>query len=193
MHIVIVHSKVRLSCSPKLIALFIVLFLVSESEQLPQIVNNCPEDLLENCNLQCPNGDYRLDENGCPTCACATKTPERPKIACPMVKCRANCGDLGYVKDENGCQTCRCVADARQDDGVETKDPVPCSRVMCRMFCVNGFRRDANGCEVCQCNEEPQPCPLTNCQNSCPNGYRKDYSRKLRGRKRKIRSRRSPF
>lgn len=159
--------------------IIIVFLLVSDLEQLPQIVNKCPDDLLGNCNLQCYNGDYLINENGCPICQCRTPMPDRSKIACPMMKCRANCGDLGYVIDENGCQTCKCASDNRQVDIVPPKETVECSRVMCRMFCVNGFRRDTNGCEVCQCNDEPQPCPSVNCQNLCPNGYRKDYSGKL--------------
>ena len=149
-------------------------------ETLPLLVNGCSNDALANCNLQCFNGDYVLDEAGCPTCACAQKVLEdRSKIACPMRKCRANCGDLGYVIDENGCQTCKCASDIQQGGNVPPKTSVECSRVMCRMFCVNGFRRDANGCEVCQCNDEPQPCPSVDCLNSCPNGYRKDYSGKF--------------
>jgi hypothetical protein len=116
----------------------------------------CPDDFITKCDLQCPNGNYLPDENGCPTCACAP--------TCPEIKCRANCGDAGYVIDENGCQTCKCVA------------KVQCARVMCRMFCQNGFKRDENGCEYCACNESPQPCPVLNCENSCSNGYRKDYS-----------------
>lgn len=150
---------------------------VSESESVPQIVNKCSNDALLNCNLQCFNGDYVLNEDGCPTCACAKQVLEdRSKIACPMMKCRANCGDLGYVIDENGCQTCKCASDTQRGSNIPPKTPVECSRVMCRMFCVNGFRRDENGCEVCQCNDEPQPCPVVDCQNLCPNGYRKDYS-----------------
>jgi hypothetical protein len=117
----------------------------------------CPNDFGANCALQCPNGNYLLDGNGCPTCACA--------ITCPEIKCRANCGDDGYVIDENGCQTCKCVS-----------PKIQCARVMCRMYCQYGFKRDENGCEYCACNQLPQQCPILNCENSCSNGYRKDYS-----------------
>lgn len=118
----------------------------------------CAEDFLTTCNIQCPSRNYVLDDNGCPTCVCATN--------CPKIKCRANCGSDGYVLDENRCQTCKCVK----------KEQVQCSRVICRMFCQNGFKRDENGCEYCACNQEPQKCPELNCQNTCSNGYRKDYS-----------------
>lgn len=115
----------------------------------------CPEDFASTCNLQCPNGNYLLDSNGCPTCSCA--------VTCPQIKCRANCGDAGYVVDENGCQTCKCIA------------KVECSRVMCRMFCQHGFKKDDNGCPYCACNQSPPQCPILNCDNTCSNGYRKDY------------------
>jgi hypothetical protein len=118
----------------------------------------CPQDFATTCNLQCPNGNYLLDDKGCPTCACAA--------ICPEIKCRANCGDAGYQLDENGCQTCKCVS----------KEKVQCSRFMCRMYCQNGFKRDENGCEYCACNESPQECPQLTCENLCSNGYRKDYS-----------------
>lgn len=101
----------------------------------------------------------------------ATKSTE-----CPLVKCRANCGNNGYVLDENGCQTCKCVSSSTKD--VAKKQPIECSRVMCRMFCEHGYRRNENGCEICQCNDLPQPCPEVYCENKCPNGYRKDYSGK---------------
>ncbi|CAF3124777.1 unnamed protein product [Rotaria sp. Silwood2] len=125
----------------------------------------CPTDLATKCNLQCPNGNYLLDENGCSTCACASNEGKQ-LIFCPEIKCRANCGDAGYELDENGCQTCKCII----------KENVQCSRVMCRMFCQFGFKRDENGCEYCACNESPQECPLLKCVQSCQNGYRKDYS-----------------
>lgn len=125
---------------------------------IPAYSANCPENFRQTCNLQCPNGNYLLDDKGCPTCAC-----ER---TCPEIKCRANCGNAGYVLDENGCQTCACAK----------KEQVQCSKVMCRMFCEHGFKRDKNGCEYCACNNSPQPCPPLSCDNSCPNGYRKDYS-----------------
>lgn len=125
---------------------------------MPGDHGDCAHDFLQTCKLQCPNGNYVLDNKGCPTCACESR--------CAQVKCRANCGDAGYVLDQNGCQTCACVK----------KDKVQCSKVMCRMFCQHGFKRDANGCEYCSCNESPQPCPKLSCEESCPNGYRKDYS-----------------
>lgn len=125
---------------------------------IPSYNFNCPEDFRQTCNLECSNGNYLLDDKGCPTCACES--------ACPEIKCRANCGDAGYVIDENGCQTCVCAK----------KERVQCSKVMCRMFCEHGFKRDENGCEYCACNSSPQPCPALNCDNSCPSGYQKDYS-----------------
>ncbi|CAF1039399.1 unnamed protein product [Rotaria sordida] len=132
---------------------------------VPSFNSGCPNNLAATCNLQCPNGNYLLDENGCPTCACASNEGKQ-LISCPEIKCRANCGDTGYQLDENGCQTCKCLI----------KENVQCSGVMCRMFCQYGFKRDENGCEYCVCNESPQACPLLKCVKSCKNGYRKDYS-----------------
>ncbi|CAF1427349.1 unnamed protein product [Rotaria sordida] len=134
-------------------------------QAVPSFNSGCPNNLAATCNLQCPNGNYLLDENGCPTCACASNEGKQ-LISCPEIKCRANCGDTGYQLDENGCQTCKCLI----------KENVQCSGVMCRMFCQYGFKRDENGCEYCVCNESPQACPLLKCVKSCKNGYRKDYS-----------------
>ncbi len=145
-----------------LIILFLYIYLV------PTIETGCPNDFASICNLQCPDGNYLVDEKGCPTCACASNE-ERQVVSCPEIKCRANCGDAGYQLDENGCQTCKCVS----------KESVVCSRVMCRMFCQNGFKRDDNGCEFCACNESPQQCPQLNCERTCTNGYRKDYSGRI--------------
>jgi hypothetical protein len=127
---------------------------------VPTFNIECPADFSATCNLNCPNGNYLLDDKGCPTCSC------EPTGECPLLKCRANCGDAGYELDENGCQTCKCA----------TKQKVECPKSMCRMFCFNGFKRDENGCEYCACNESPQPCPQLNCQQACSNGYKKDYS-----------------
>jgi hypothetical protein len=135
---------------------------------VPTFETGCPNDFASICNLQCPDGNYLVDEKGCPTCACASNE-ERQVVSCPEIKCRANCGDAGYQLDENGCQTCKCVS----------KESVVCSRVMCRMFCQNGFKRDDNGCEFCACNESPQQCPQLNCERTCTNGYRKDYSGRI--------------
>lgn len=132
---------------------------------VPTFNANCPSDFATTCKLQCPDGNYIINEKGCPTCACVS-TEQRQVVPCPQVKCRANCGDAGYKLDDNGCQTCKCVS----------KESVQCSRVMCRMFCQYGFKRDENGCEYCACNESPQQCPQLNCQRTCANGYRKDYS-----------------
>ncbi|CAF1049361.1 unnamed protein product [Adineta steineri] len=134
-------------------------------QAVPTFNIECNNDLANTCNLQCPNGNYLLDEKGCPTCACVS-TEEKQIPICPQIKCRANCGDAGYQVDENGCQTCKCVS----------KENIQCSRLMCRMFCKNGFKRDENGCEYCACNELPVQCSPVNCERSCPNGYRKDYS-----------------
>ncbi|CAF0882508.1 unnamed protein product [Adineta ricciae] len=125
----------------------------------------CPNDFTKTCNVQCPNGNYLLDDKGCPMCACMPSEQKRVE-SCPQIKCRANCGTDGYQMDENGCQTCKCVKKAN----------VQCSRVMCRMFCQYGFKRDENGCEYCACNIQPQQCPALSCQRSCSKGYRKDYS-----------------
>jgi hypothetical protein len=130
---------------------------------VPVVTEECPNDFATICSLQCPDGNYVLDTKGCRTCACA---PSERVEACPQIKCRANCGDTGYQIDENGCQTCKCVP----------KASVPCSRVMCRMYCQYGFKRDENGCEYCACNQSPQPCPQVYCEKTCPNGYQKDYS-----------------
>ena len=115
-----------------------------------------------------------LDENGCPTCACAPDQSiegiGRPPSNCPLLKCRANCGSAGYQVNENGCRTCQCAPKSSK---------AACSQVMCRMFCAHGFRRDENGCEICKCNDSPQSCPELNCANACLNGYRKDYSGKM--------------
>jgi hypothetical protein len=143
----------------------------------PSPTEQCPNNLANTCNLQCPNGNYLLDDKACPTCACATnKSIEHigKPLECPKFKCQANCGDAGYKSDENGCQTCQCVSTSAQNATLKPK--VECSRVMCRMFCVHGFRRDRNGCEVCKCNNAPQPCPQLNCEKACLNGYQKDYS-----------------
>ena len=129
------------------------------------------------------------DENGCPTCACATnqssKRTGRPN-KCPLMKCRADCGSDGYKVDENGCRTCECASKSGK---------VECSRVMCRMFCTHGFRRDENGCEICKCNDSPQPCPKLKCSTKCPNGYQKDYSGKMTEERKKgiFLRRKSPF
>lgn len=146
-----------------ILASFLLGFAASDLSPIliPSDNFNCPEDFRQTCNLECPNGNYLLDNKGCPTCACES--------ACPEIKCRANCGDAGYVRDENGCQTCAC-ASAKKEEKVQ------CSKVMCRMFCENGFKRDENGCEYCACNESPQPCPALNCDIFCTNGFRKDYS-----------------
>ncbi len=150
------------------------IYLVPELDAPPAPTKECPNNLATTCNLRCTNGNYLLDTNGCPTCACTSdssvKRIDPPQTSCPLRKCRANCGDAGYKIDENGCQTCECAS----------KSQVQCSRVMCRMFCVNGFGRDENGCEICKCNDSPQPCPAVNCPNTCLNGYRKDYSGKIR-------------
>jgi hypothetical protein len=130
----------------------------SEPVFVPVYDTACPDDFGTTCTLQCPNGNYILDDKQCPTCACAT--------TCPEIKCRANCGDAGYELDKDGCQTCKCVSKAK----------VECSRVMCRMFCQYGFKRDENGCEYCACNQLPQECPNLNCDRTCSNGYRQDYS-----------------
>lgn len=115
-----------------------------------------------------------LDENGCPTCACASDQSIKPigrsPNDCPLMKCRANCGSAGYKINEKGCRTCECASKSSK---------VECSQTMCRMFCDHGFRRDENGCEICKCNESPQSCPELNCGNACLTGYRKDYSGKM--------------
>jgi hypothetical protein len=76
--------------------------------------------------------------------------------------------------DGDGCKTCECITKV-----VKPKPKVECSRVMCRMLCVHGFKRDENGCEICKCNDSPQPCPQLTCDNQCSNGYQKDYSGKI--------------
>ncbi len=158
---------------------FYYIYLVPESVGPPAPTEKCPLNLGTTCNLQCENNNYELDEKGCAKCACASeqsiKRIGRPPNDCPLLKCQANCGSAGYKTDENGCGTCECAAKS---------SAVECSRVMCRMFCVHGFRRDGNGCEVCKCNDSPQPCPELNCGNTCLNGYRKDYSGNLRQKKR---------
>jgi hypothetical protein len=98
-------------------------------------------------------------------------------MECPLLKCRANCGDAGYESDENGCRTCKCATTSDKD--TVPKPRVECSRLMCRMYCVNGFARNENGCEICKCNTSPQACPEVNCDKTCSNGYQKDYSGKI--------------
>ncbi len=150
---------------------------MSEPVGLPLPTEKCPTDLASTCNLQCTDGNYALDDKGCPTCACASdqskKPSGRPLNGCPLLKCRANCGAAGYKTDDNGCGTCECIS----------KSSVECPRAMCRMFCLHGFSRDENGCELCRCNDSPQPCPDFKCTNTCPNGYRKDYSGKAIAKK----------
>lgn len=82
--------------------------------------------------------------------------------ACSPMKCPTGCDTV--IRDVNGCPTCQCR-------------PAQCSRVMCRMYCVHGFKRDAKGCEICACNDSPQPCPPLACEQTCQK-YRKDYSGK---------------
>jgi len=146
-----------------LTSLFLVNHVYSDDppyEIAPTFNIECPNDFPATCNLQCPDGNYLLDEKGCPTCACA------PNDGCPLSKCRSNCGKAGYKLDENGCQTCVCAS----------KETVQCSQLMCRMYCSNGFKRDENGCEYCACSDTPQECPQLKCQQTCTSGYRKDYS-----------------
>jgi hypothetical protein len=144
--------------------------IVSEHAGPPSPSEKCPDNFATTCNLQCPDGKYLLDTKGCPTCTCASSKP----VGCPLFKCRDNCGDAGYKLNEKGCQTCACKSTEKKDETPKTT--VQCSRVMCRMYCINGFRRDANGCEICKCNDSPQPCPKLTCEKSCSSGYRKDYS-----------------
>lgn len=132
---------------------------------LAPLSDGCPNDIALTCKLQCPDDNYVLDTNGCPTCACGADA-EKPTVSCPLRKCQTDCGDGGYKLDSNGCRTCQCLS----------KPTVECSRVMCRMFCQYGFKRDENGCEYCACNESPQECPKMKCLKTCKNGYRKDYS-----------------
>lgn len=80
--------------------------------------------------------------------------------------CSLKCSSGNYVLDINGCPTCKCAS--------VTPKNIECTRPLCRMFCMNGFRRDENGCEICKCNEAPQECPLYKCKKTCENGYVKD-------------------
>jgi len=153
------------------VSTFLQSAIVAEPVGPPSATKKCPNNLATTCNLQCVDGNYALDEEGCPTCVCAAdqsvKRIGRPPKSCPLVKCRVNCGDAGYKIDENGCQTCECLPKSAV---------VECPPAMCRMYCVHGFRRDENGCEICQCNDSPQPCPALSCPKICSKGYRKDYS-----------------
>ena len=166
--------RTKKSFSIPYLDLFDYFCLVSEPVGPPLPTGKCPNNLPTTCNLQCVNGNYVLDENGCPTCACvsdqAIKRIDRPANSCPLLKCRATCGSAGYKTDEKGCRTCECALKS---------STIECPRSMCRMYCVNGFRRNENGCEICKCNDSPQPCPELNCANKCLNSYRKDYSGKM--------------
>ena len=139
----------------------------------------CPE---LNCNLDCSDSGYKLDDNGCALCECYMDP-------CPMFKCRAcpefynyrnisgnmcrgcecvssvDCPKLhcecpeGYKLDTDGneCPTCRCVPEPR------------CPQLTCDLDCrESGYKLDDNGCALCECYMDP--CPMLKC-GACPKYY----------------------
>ena len=52
-------------------------------------------------------------------------------------------------------------------------DPLPCSEVMCMMYCPNGHRIDDNGCQMCDCNYDETTVP--DCELVQPSCYGYDY------------------
>ena len=136
----------------------------------------CPE--LFSCNLQCTNG-YKVDENGCDTCAC--------KVECePLNDCGIFC-DGDRARDSDGCEICECEGQGssaecppapRCDDGlleceldpvtdceVCECEPIACPAIACQEFphaCLE-YERDDSGCSTCECIDymcEPLTCDL---------------------------------
>ena len=132
----------------------------------------CPE---LNCNLDCSDSGYKLNDNGCAICECY-------RNPCPLFKCRAcpeyynyrnisgnicrgcecvsnvDCPQLhcecpeGHKLDTdiNGCPTCRCVPEPR------------CSELSCDLDCTeSGYKLDNNGCRTCECFVNQ--CPMVHC------------------------------
>ena len=114
----------------------------------------CPE---LNCDLDCSDSGYKLDDNGCAMCECY-------RNPCPMIRCRACPKYYNYeVIDGNICRGCDCV------------DSVQCPPLGCK--CPDGYKPDTgmDGCPVCRCVPEEPTCPDLNCDLDCSNsGYKLD-------------------
>ncbi|ELU17648.1 hypothetical protein CAPTEDRAFT_59745, partial [Capitella teleta] len=67
-----------------------------------------------------------------------------------------------------------CIAVASVASATTEKPLVRCPRVICAMFCLDGFKTDASGCPICACQEPATPiCATPMCANPCSNGYKK--------------------
>ena len=119
----------------------------------------CPE---LNCDLNCNESGYKLDDNGCAMCECY-------RDPCPMFRCRACPEYYNYTNIEgNICRACQCVSS------------VQCPKLQCG--CLEGTTQDTdiNGCPTCRCvsqgrrDQDDLGCPMRLCVKNCPSGYEKD-------------------
>ena len=119
----------------------------------------CPE---LNCDLNCNESGYKLDDNGCAMCECY-------RDPCPVFRCRACPEYYNYTNIEgNICRACQCVSS------------VQCPKLQCG--CLEGTTQDTdiNGCPTCRCvsqgkrDQDDLGCPMRLCVQNCPSGYEKD-------------------
>ncbi|XP_033098303.1 antistasin-like [Anneissia japonica] len=99
--------------------------------------------------IYCEHG-HEQDENGCDLCIC--KVPKEG--SCPP----APQGDIGGICSEMCLNDYNCTGSMKccsNGCGHACMEPVmpQCSKVMCRMRCLKGFKKDENGCTICECLE----------------------------------------
>lgn len=123
--------------------------------------NKCPPV----CYMYCQFGN-RLDENGCPLCACKSK-----EEACGAQQCMMEC-PTGFQLDSRGCELCQCRPAAEATPS--------CPNNQCLKECAFGFQKDSFGCEICVCasarsrNRQTTDCSKRpSCRMSCPGGFMK--------------------
>ena len=119
----------------------------------------CPE---LNCDLDCSDFGYKLDDNGCAMCECY-------RDPCPMFRCRACPEYYNYTNIEgNICRACDCVSS------------VQCPELQCGCLEGTTLDTDINGCPTCRCvsqgkrDQDDLGCPMRLCVHNCPSGYEKD-------------------
>ncbi|XP_025099691.1 zonadhesin-like [Pomacea canaliculata] len=98
------------------------------------------------CRKHCPYG-AKTDERGCEMCQCN----DEPVNICSTMVCPDN--QKCQMVTDSTCTTgfCpRCVA--------QSINPLAlCARVLCRLFCPEGFEKDEQGCDTCQCKKKTTP------------------------------------
>lgn len=128
---------------------------------------SCPTN---HCLKECMFG-FKKDSFGCEVCECASRRDRNSQTSDCSNRpiCSMKC-PYGFLKGRDGCDTCSCAGRRSDRRTVRTEKRIerrtgrgPSSedacgvRIMCTMFCQNGFKKDSKGCNICACREDVQP------------------------------------